>query len=463
MGHANSEPSEISTRDESAADAAAPGSRSSLQLVAVDESGLAVFPLPSSGSVQIGRGGECEIRLNDALVSRRHALLHLEPLSLEDCGSANGTFVGAEAVSGGARVGVRLGQPITVGRITMVIRRGRPGSGLQPVAVRRSTTDATLPVVRDERMKELYATVERLARGRISLLILGETGVGKEVVAEAVHRASPRSDGPLLRLNCASLSEALLESELFGHERGAFTGASAVKPGLIEQADGGTVFLDEIAELSPHLQAKLLRVLETRELTRVGGLRQRRVDVRFVCATNRDLENEVREGAFRADLLFRLKGAVLVVPPLRERRSEILPIAEACLERAAEHAGLRAAPLLSAEARARLLDHAWPGNVRELLNVIERAVLLCSGSTIRAEDLALGPAETAAPGEASLAARDAGVEGERERIARVLLECGGNQTRAAEALGIPRRTLVRRIATLGLPRPRQSESERPPR
>jgi DNA-binding NtrC family response regulator len=301
--------------------------------------------------------------------------------------------------------------------------------------------------------------VERLAQGQINVLILGETGVGKEVIGEAIHRASARRDSPLLKLNCASLSEALLESELFGHERGAFTGACATKPGLIELADRGTVFLDEVGELSPSLQAKLLRLIETRETMRVGGLRSRPVDVRFLFATNRDLEAEVQAGRFRPDLFFRLNGAVVHVPPLRERPSEILPLAEACLARAALQIELGIVPKLSGDAQARLLAHLWPGNVRELRNVIERAVLLSASTTIRADDLALQcavPAELGGAGSSPTELPAALDASERDRIAQALVACGGNQSRAAESLGIPRRTFVRKLAELGLPRPRRA-------
>jgi transcriptional regulator with GAF, ATPase, and Fis domain len=317
-------------------------------------------------------------------------------------------------------------------------------------------------VVLDPKMVELCEMLGRLARGTISVLILGDTGVGKEVAAETLHRASLRSAQAFVKVNCAALAEPLLESELFGHERGAFTGAVAAKQGLLELADGGTFFLDEVGELSAALQAKLLRVLETGELMRVGGSRARRVDVRFVAATNRDLSAAVAAGTFRADLLYRLSGASVRVPALRERTGEILPLAEAFVARAAAELG-RPAPLLSQEAREQLLAYDFPGNVRELKNAVERALLLCSGTTLTGKDLSLGghawgvSTPCPAPTEVRDAARPGDERGslsEKERIVGALLKHGGNQTRAARDLGLPRRTLVRRIAELGIPRPR---------
>ena len=241
------------------------------------------------------------------------------------------------------------------------------------------TADAAVSaaIVADRRMQDLYRLAERIAAGNITVLILGETGVGKEILAERVHRMSPRSAKPYLKLNCAALSETLLESELFGHERGAFTGAMATKQGLLETADGGTVFLDEIGELPHSIQVKLLRVIEDRMVLRVGALKPRPLDVRFIAATNRDLENEIMRGTFRQDLFFRLNGATLVIPPLRERTSEIPDLARAFAAQAARQMGLPSQPALAGDALALMLSYSWPGNIRELRNVVERAVLLC--------------------------------------------------------------------------------------
>jgi len=343
-------------------------------------------------------------------------------------------------------------------------------------------------VVRDPAMEQLYRMVERVAPGTISVLLLGETGVGKEVVAKAVHRSSPRASKPCLRLNCAALSESLLESELFGHEKGSFTGATQAKPGLLETAAGGTVFLDEVGELPPSIQAKLLRALEEREVLRVGGLKPTRIDVRFVAATNRDLESNVAAGSFRQDLFYRLNGVTLVIPPLRERTAEIEPLARAFAEQAAREVGRPAAPEIGDDVLALLLGYSWPGNIREVRNVMERAVLLCTGDRITAEHLplermraapsvkpAMGvPAEAASapaavsPAPAVAPSSDAAAtqpgpafppgspeEEERQRIVDALAASGGNQTRAAEILGYSRRTLSKRLDKFGFPRPRK--------
>jgi transcriptional regulator with PAS, ATPase and Fis domain len=224
-------------------------------------------------------------------------------------------------------------------------------------------------------MVALYEQAERAARSSISVLVLGETGVGKDVLANAIHRASPRSRGPFLGLNCSAISESMLEAELFGHEKGAFTGAVQARPGLFESASGGTVFLDEIGELPLATQVKLLRVLEDRRVMRVGGRKAIDVDVRFVAATNRDLESACARGAFRSDLYYRLAGLTLTIPPLRERREEIAPLARLFAERSARQLD-RATPTIPPVAVTQLESYPWPGNVRELRNAMERAVVL---------------------------------------------------------------------------------------
>ncbi|HSS02688.1 MAG TPA: sigma 54-interacting transcriptional regulator, partial [Kofleriaceae bacterium] len=316
-----------------------------------------------------------------------------------------------------------------------------------------------------------------------------ETGAGKEVLAETIHRLSPRRDAPFLRLNCAALSETLLESELFGHERGAFTGATHGKPGLLETANGGTVFLDEVGELAMSTQVKLLRVLEEREVLPVGGLKPRPIDVRFVAATNRDLEAEIERRTFRQDLYFRLCAATLVIPPLRERISEIPGLARTFSEAAARDMG-RAAPVLGGDALAALEVYPWPGNIRELRNMIERAVLLCGTGPIGLQHLplekmraTLAPARAPAAASAPIATRAAAMPSEadgaaaeperplraivreqvesveRQRIVDALTRAAGNQSVAAKLLGMPRRTLVKRLAAYNIPRPRRGGSD----
>lgn len=301
-------------------------------------------------------------------------------------------------------------------------------------------------------MAAIKATVQRVAPATVNVLVLGETGVGKDVVASMVHELSLRATRPFVRLNCATIPEPLLESELFGHEPGAFTGATGAKQGLIEAAHGGTVFLDEIGDLPLALQAKLLRAIESREVLRLGGLRARAVDVRFVAATNRALENEVEGGRFRRDLFYRLNTVTITVPPLRDRRDEIVPLARLFLQQACGSFGLPAREL-SGAAIAAISAHAWPGNVRELRNAMERAALLSVGPSIDARDLGLS-SSAAVPPSGTLANGPETTSDERARIEQALRASGGNQSRAAALLGLPRRTLVRRIARLGLPRPR---------
>jgi len=305
------------------------------------------------------------------------------------------------------------------------------------------------------------ALVHRVARSRISVVITGETGVGKEVLARRLHQLSPRAPRPFVALNCAAISDGLLESELFGHQRGAFTGAESYKPGLIEAADGGTFFLDELGELSLTAQAKLLRVIETRAVHRLGALAPREIDVRFVAATNRPIELDVATGRFRADLLFRLDGIRLNLPPLRERPGEIVPAAEQLLAELAARDGL-VLPVLTDAARRELACHSWSGNFRELRNVIERAALLCEDGNIEPRDLMLASrAVTVGLPVAPLGSGTRGgvgtVEGaaQRERILAALKAQAGNQTRAAKMLGVSRRTLINWLEAHGLPRPRK--------
>ncbi len=337
-----------------------------------------------------------------------------------------------------------------------LISRARPGD--EP----KSTRPRESIVVASPKIQKLHELAQRVARSDISVLLLGETGVGKEIFAEQIHKHSARASKPFLRLNCAALSESLIESELFGHEKGAFTGAVRQKLGLLESANGGTVFLDEIGELPTSMQVKLLRVLERREVMRVGDLTPRPVDVRFVAATNRDLELESERGNFRQDLYFRLNGISLVIPPLRERVEEIAPMAKAFIARAADAAHV-APPELSPEALALLEAYHWPGNIRELRNVIDRAVLLCGEDVIRPEHLpvekltarvigvpARPPAGPTAP-PAELGAEAA----EKQRILDALAACGGNQTLAAKQLGMARRTLISRLEKYGIARPRK--------
>lgn len=296
-------------------------------------------------------------------------------------------------------------------------------------------------------MREILVVLERIRDRDLSVLLVGETGVGKDVVARLIHEMSSRRDGPYLAINCATLPDELLDSELFGHLKGAFTGATAARDGLFQRADTGTLFLDEIGEIGAKLQAKLLRVLENGELRPVGGDAVARVDVRVIAATNRNLEEMVREGAFRQDLFYRLQVLPIHIPPLRERREDILPLVEDFLHGLRERLGDPALDFTPA-ARKKLMLFDWPGNIRQLQNVIERSFALHRGPVLDAGAVALtdpGPAEGAAlPLTTPLS------EVELWHVQRVLATCDGNQVMAARILGISRSTLRRKLAQ-GLP------------
>jgi len=316
-------------------------------------------------------------------------------------------------------------------------------------------------IVADPTVARLYALIERLAPSGLPVLITGETGSGKELVATAIHARSSRASRPLISLNCAALHEALVESELFGHERGAFSGAIATRAGLIEAASGSTLFLDEVGELASAIQAKLLRVLESHRVTRVGDVRERDVDVRLVAATNRDLEADVAAGRFRRDLFFRLSAATLHMPPLRQRPRELPLLAAAFLDDACRRSG-RTAMQISDEAMAVLLAHSWPGNVRELKNLMQYVAAALAVDVLRTDHLSerLGrlrpepspatttPAPGGAPQFRPLA--DELRELEITRIREAIAATGGNQTRAAGLLAMPVRTFFEKAKQYGL-------------
>jgi len=302
-------------------------------------------------------------------------------------------------------------------------------------------------VAQDPSMLAVVAQVDKVAITDATVLLLGESGTGKELLARRIHRRSRRSDGPFVAVNCAALSDTLLESEIFGHERGAFTGATATRRGRFELADGGTLFLDEIAELRPGLQAKLLRVLQDYRFERVGGSRTIEVDVRVVAATNRNLEEAQLSGALRADLYHRLAVFPIRLPPLRERPGDILPLASHLLGRIGRRLGRRDLALEPA-AEAALLAYSWPGNVRELANLLERAAILAEGSTLTVNHLAI-PVVSRAP--ASSAPFEGTLEAlEREAIRRALAAEGGHRKNAAARLGIGLRTLYEKLKAFGI-------------
>ena len=321
-------------------------------------------------------------------------------------------------------------------------------------------------IVADPAMLRLYGVIERLATSDLTVLVCGETGAGKELAATALHVWSTRRDRPYVTLNCAAIHESLVESELFGHEKGAFTGATAAKPGLLETGHGGTVFMDEIGELSATVQAKLLRALETKRFTRLGDVQPREIDVRIVAATNRDLEEEVAAGRFRQDLFFRLAGATLWLPPLRDRKRELPMLAQAFLSEACARTG-RAPMTLTPAAMQRLAAHAWPGNVRELKNVMEFIAATIAEPALEAWHLVerLGGSRQRRPSDPEQLAPTAPrteptfrpieeevQELERRRMAEALVAGGGNQTRAADLIGMPRRTFVTKMRQYNIPR-----------
>ncbi|HEY8428067.1 MAG TPA: sigma 54-interacting transcriptional regulator, partial [Sandaracinaceae bacterium] len=390
----------------------------------------------------IGRSEECDVRIDHPSISRRHAqLLVGPPVCLQDLGSANGTRVGGQPIEPRMLTPVDPGQAIELGAVVAVVHRpsmlprGATRTPARDDGDRPSTTPGGPALVRDPAMEAVMELARRVAPSELTVLLLGETGVGKEIVAEAIHAASRRRGGPFVRVNCAALAESVAESELFGHERGAFTGAVGARAGIFEAAEGGTVFLDEIGELSPSLQAKLLRVLESREVTRVGSVVARPIDVRFISATNRDLRAEVAAGRFREDLFFRLNGIRIEIPPLRERPADIAPLAL----RFARGAG-SSAITIDDEVLPLLARYPWPGNVRELRNAMERAAVLSGGGHILPIHLPEEIREhgAAPPPAGGLRAELDGVE--RRRILEALERTGGNQTQAAALLGMPRRT-----------------------
>jgi DNA-binding NtrC family response regulator len=317
-------------------------------------------------------------------------------------------------------------------------------------------------------IREVLAAMSRVAPSKATVFIRGESGTGKELFARAIHQLSPRRDGPFVRVNCAALSETLLESELFGHERGAFTGALQRREGRFELAHKGTLLLDEVSEISPRIQAKLLRVLEEEEFERVGGTRTLKVDVRVVATSNRNLEAALKDGTFREDLFYRLHVVPIALPPLRERAGDVPLLCATFLERFARENGRRL-PRLTRAAMERLGSYRWPGHVRELGNLLQRAVVLAPGDVIDVEQIPL-PAEVEDAPRADALSAAVGMRAEdveRELILRTLRSTQGNRTRTAELLGLTARTInnkIRLYRTEGheIPEPRRGVAKKKP-
>jgi transcriptional regulator with PAS, ATPase and Fis domain len=310
-------------------------------------------------------------------------------------------------------------------------------------------------------MQAVLALVERVAPTNSTVLLGGESGVGKDLIARAIHEHSQRASGPFIKINSTAIPENLLESELFGYDKGAFSGATGSKPGKFELADKGTLFLDEIGDVPGAIQVKLLRVLQDREFERLGGTKTLKVDVRLVAATNRDLRAALEEGTFREDLYYRLNVVAIDIPPLRDHKEDIPALAEFFLERYAKES---AKPItgITPEAMKRLMDYHWPGNIRELQNIIERAVALSIGTTLDAADIYLDdPAKRPSAAGGSPYVLPAGVtleQWEDEAIREALRRADGNKSQAARALGLSRNALRYRLSKLGVPDPADSES-----
>jgi DNA-binding NtrC family response regulator len=402
-------------------------------------------PVTSAG-VLVGKDPSCDAWVDDPFVSARH--LRIEPRGagwrLVDLDSTNGTFVGGARVS---QAELPLGVPVTLGDAELVLE---PRDAPEPP--RAEAFEGMIS--RDPAMRQLFELLERVATSEAPATIFGETGTGKELVARALHARSPRRDGPFIPVNCSAIAESLIESELFGHEKGAFSGAERMRKGAFEEADRGTLFLDEIGELPLDLQPKLLRVLELGEVKRVGASRPVSVNVRIVAATHRDLRAQVRAGKFREDLFYRLCVVPLTVPPLRQRRGDVRPLAEAFLARTSPRGlPLRFAP----DALAKLETYDWPGNVRQLRNVVQRALLFRGeGLTVPAtavtfEDTRATPSPAAAGDDDTMYVRGLSLEEiEREAIRLSLRRNKGMRAAVVRELRIAKSTVMKRIGQWNL-------------
>jgi transcriptional regulator with GAF, ATPase, and Fis domain len=408
----------------------------------------------AGGLVRIGTAADNDLVLHDDTVSRKHCEIESssDGLRVRDVGSTNGVILG------GLRIHDASVDASFAGVTTIAL--GNTQLAITPLAETvdrlQATTDHFGDVIgASPRMRELFADLDRIAATDMSLLIEGETGTGKDIVAEAVHRASARAEGPFVVFDCGAVAPNLAESELFGHERGAFTGAVAARAGVFEDADGGTLFLDEIGELPKDLQPKLLRALEKREVRRLGSTRTVSVDVRIVAATNRNMTAEVARGVFREDLYFRLAGATVVVPPLRERMSDLPRLVEhfLSLERPA-----RSAHEVPPEAWAMLNAHRWPGNVRELRNAVQR-LLVTPERAIAASPRALETEAESALEEPQasqealplrVARREASDGFERRYVLAMLARTGGNVSRAAAIAEVSRQMLQKLMRKHGV-------------
>ena len=416
-----------------------------------------VYPL-TADSIVVGRGRQCGVRLSDPFVSREHFRIDTREkghwvvdLGSMNCTAVNGMPVDSKQLESGDEIFIGSTRMLYFPKhIADVSSSGRTSEISRTLMSMDASADARFEMIgSSEKMRALYAMIERVAPLESTVLIMGESGTGKELVAKAIHQNGPRSEGPLVSVNCAGIPKELAESELFGHEKGAFTGASTQRIGKFELANGGTLFLDEIGELALDCQAKLLRVLEERNITRIGGERDYKVNVRVVAATHRNLHAMVREGTFRQDLLYRLEVIGLKLPALRERVGDIEALARHFLDHYREKVGRRVSDF-SPAAMERLKKYDWPGNIRELKNVIERAVIMGFNDTVEVSEIFLPESHVSKPpGKASEQMEEEEFQPledvikvvAKKHIEHALELSAGNKKKAAELLGIPRSSL----------------------
>jgi two-component system response regulator AtoC len=444
-----------------------PGLRQSLHLILTDEGHEVTAASDGAAGLERALAGAFDAILCDVRMPAMDGLAFLHAYRAAG-GSALVIMMSAYGSEDAAVEAMKQGaydyipKPFRADEVVLVLRKAAERERLRgEVESLRSALGAAAAsaeiVAESEAMRSALDVIAKVAPHRTTVLITGPSGTGKEVLARELHRQSPRAGAPFVAVNCAAIPDALLESELFGHVRGAFTGAVGDHAGLFDQAAGGTIFLDEIGEVPTALQAKLLRVLQDGEIRRVGDRAARRVDARVVAATARDLEVEVREGRFREDLYYRLNVVSVRLPPLAERPEDLPPLIRHLMTRHARRLG-RVEPSLTPGAMRALLDHAWPGNVRELENALERAMVLAQGGAIGAEDLpatvraGAGAARgVGAPG-ADLTLEHQAAAAEAAAIKAALERVGGNRRQAAEILGVSVRTLFYRLRRLGIDR-----------
>lgn len=402
------------------------------RLVIMDGMHPRVVVLRLGETYVVGRSSACEVCIRDPGLSREHLAIHVgDVVELEDLGSSNGTLASGQRLAPRVRVIAADATPLDLGGVVMV---------LQASAGTTLRRDPPMAVVRTLALKAAHSD--------LPLLFLGETGVGKTRLAREIHEASHRAEGPFVTVDCGTLGASIVESELFGHEAGAFTGATGVRLGVLESARGGTVFIDEIGELPNAIQARLLRAVQAGVVRRVGGAQEHPLDVRFISATHRDVLEDVSEGRFREDLYYRLAGLVLRVPPLRLRQAELPELLRVVVEELCAEVGATPPSPLDPQLVEWAQRQPWPGNVRQLRNVLLRTLVL--HGALEVENLA------SALDEDGVHSTD--VNDERRQIADALEACAGNQTQAAKRLGISRRTLVDRLDRYGFRRPRKPRS-----